>query len=1220
MLNEGSGHLSLDQISCWLEEEALGTPASGRAADRKGAEEHLSRCESCARLLEAQRGVAADLRRLEAVVRTERSAGCPAEAKWPEMAAGLLNADEIHPLLRHAAECDYCGSLLRAAQQDLAPELSEDERTTIAALRSSDPIYQSALARQMATRSKTGIIRRNAKSRTHTERPSGARFPIFPLRINIKGWAIAASLALIALGGWLGFLVFSSTTPDKLIARAYSERRTMELRIPGAAYAPLAVERGNAGSSLDKPASLLKAESLIAEHLQRDPGNPVWLQEKARADLLDGNYDSAINSLRHAREADPEAPSLLTDLGTAYYERASSDSQNFAADFGKAYELFSMALAKTPNDTVALFNRAIVAEKIAMLTQAEEDWKRYLEIDSNGPWSGEARSRLQRLQNKYHSWLRKRSEPISPAQLIQPDRSSAAWDNVDQRIEEYLHIAVREWLPRAFPVNVLVKPDPNDRLALSVLGQICLERHHDHWLWDLLTQPQGPEFGRAVEALSGALAANDRGDYDKASDLSNRSEVLFIESSNSAGIAQARFEHLFALQFIRNGTDCAEKATESMLALQSSSYAWLRAQVLLEDAVCKQTNKDTGGSRSQVELALKTAQESRYVETYLRGITFSADSAANAGDLRSDWRQVLQALKIYWDGSYSNLRGYSLYDPVISAAEAAKQPHLQVAAWKQAIAFIDSDADLLQRGMAHFYLAQAAMDAELLPLFDDEYREYSRLFALAPHGTGKKNDKVEIEFVTAELEARRGNVEQARSRLAELLPTVDGSDDAYRLAEIYGALGQLELRAGDLAAAERHLGSGVGVARRELGSLRSGVEVAQWRQETGPLYRALVEQKLLTSSATDALEVWEGYLASTIRDSSVDLNTVQSHYAQNDGLLNPGSDMVRAVLPRIVDRTILSYVLLQDGLLIWAYDNRGISHVFIKSEPKQIESMATHFRDVCADSSSNVDVARRSGRELYQVLIAPIESHLDPNRALVVEADGVITLVPFEALVDKSDHYLAERHNIILSLGLYNDLLLRPARFVRASDPALVVGVSAPRGFPALPDVSDEVDAVAGHFTAPRLLKDDKATLSAVLDSLPSTAVFYFAGHAVARPGRVGLLMGNVDSRTGSAALLTSDMLSRKLLEHTQLVILAACDTADGEDGTYMDISSLAGALVRAGVPQAVASRWRLSSGAADYFIVADRLPGEDINTKTHPFYWASLSHFGGFYGTPLSR
>ena len=138
----------------------------------------------------------------------------------------------------------------------------------------------------------------------------------------------------------------------------------------GASYAPLRVSLGPAASFTSRPAALLKAEAMIASQLASHPADPAWLQTQAKADVLEGKYDAAVQALRRALELQPRSPALLTDLATAYFQRAQQEDRK--EDFGAAYEYLSQALHGQPDDPVALFNRAIVAEHQFLYQQALE--------------------------------------------------------------------------------------------------------------------------------------------------------------------------------------------------------------------------------------------------------------------------------------------------------------------------------------------------------------------------------------------------------------------------------------------------------------------------------------------------------------------------------------------------------------------------------------------------------------------------------------------------------------------------------------------------------------------------------------------------------------------------------------------------------------------------------------------------------------------------------
>ncbi len=268
---------------------------------------------------------------------------------------------------------------------------------------------------------------------------------------------------------WIAFQRNQPAAAQHLLASAYTEKRTLELRIDGANYAPIRISRGAAISFTSRPEPLLKAESLIAAQLESHPSDPAWLRAKAQADVLEGKYKAAVEALQHALQLDPGSPTLLTDLATADFQRALEEDRQ--EDFGAAFEYLSQTLKQHPDDPVALFNRAIVSEHQFLYQQALDDWDHYLRIDSTSQWAGEARTRANAVREKLNHHQSYATPLLSPAQVAAKLTAGANLaSEVDPRIEEYLHEAVTSWLPQAFPEagsnQATVSPDPSAGKAL----------------------------------------------------------------------------------------------------------------------------------------------------------------------------------------------------------------------------------------------------------------------------------------------------------------------------------------------------------------------------------------------------------------------------------------------------------------------------------------------------------------------------------------------------------------------------------------------------------------------------------------------------------------------------------------------------------------------------------------------------------------------------------
>jgi tetratricopeptide (TPR) repeat protein len=380
--------------------EELGPQASVADFNRE-AQAHADGCSVCGSRLRDHRSVQSRVRSLVSPVasvhttdgeREGRTKDCPAEEIWTGIVAGLASAAESEPLLRHACTCDYCGFWLRAASEELDPEISAEESDAIRQLTSAGVGWQRRLSHKMAQASE-------APNKSES-RSSAGTFWNFA---NWKLWAApVGAAAVVAVGG--AILIEhnspSLSSTNQLIAQAYSEQRPNELRFPGAAYAPVRQERGTSGparSRMDEPPSLLKAETQIARALSIHPHDTGWMQAQARADLFEGHADEAIALLQQAEAARPEDASVNLDLAMAFYERAGTqhDPDASAADYDRALQSLNRVLAKNPNDVVALFNRALVYQQQKKYSEAIADWRHYLQLDPRGKWAEAAKRELE---------------------------------------------------------------------------------------------------------------------------------------------------------------------------------------------------------------------------------------------------------------------------------------------------------------------------------------------------------------------------------------------------------------------------------------------------------------------------------------------------------------------------------------------------------------------------------------------------------------------------------------------------------------------------------------------------------------------------------------------------------------------------------------------------------------------------------------------------------
>ena len=1235
--SSNSNHVGTAELARLLEESRRHGESKLDAAD---AHPHLAACWTCREQFEELALLDRQLIGMRPVESTPRQGDCPSAGVWREIAGGLTPADRTLAGVEHASRCDHCGPLLRAAMAeftDLNAELSEAERKHIAALDSANAAWQQLLAQR--------IIATKRPPRSMTDRESASwwqecqrkwqRWMSIPPMAGRLAMAGAALLAVVALGSWVVIQRNQPAAADRLLARAYTQKRTLELRIAGADYAPLRVSRGPAASFTSRPPALLKAEALIAGQLQSHPSDPSWLQAQAQADVLEGKYDAAVEALRRALELEPHSSALLIDLATAYFQRAQSEDKK--DDLGAAYEYLSQALRLHPDDPVALFNRALVAERQFLYQQALEDWDHYLRVDPGSQWAEEAHNHANAVREKLKEHESNARPLLSPAQLADAATSDTLVSEVDQRVEEYLHEVVRSWLPQAFPEaggneksanEKRAAADPRALQALFFLADLTSQQHGDRWLADLLRGSSAPHFPQAVTALARAVQANDAGEYEVSRQQADLAEQLFRSFGNTAGMLRSQFERTFAAQFERRGEECRRQATAALEKSEKYSYSWLQIQLGLQKSVCSFLMGDIGADEKATGRAELLAQRTGYGGLYLRAVFFVADDKLAAGDQPGASALVSMGLERYWSGQFPARRGNNLYVVQAYIAEAAARANLQLAVWREAVALIDSDENVLLRAAAHNYMAGAASAAHQPQIAAAQYAEAARLFALAPRTEASRSDALEAEIRAARVEARLGRFDSAIARLTSIQDQVRPLSNNI-LQMFYSTLGELQLRRHRNPEAEQALRPALALAEQSLASLGSEAERTSWSRDAAPAYLALVEAELVQGRSQDALEAYEWYLGAPQRGSS-DSHAHRFTFRSVTNPPLPDPSRLTSRFPLLGKETVLAYAVLPDGLAIWVYDDRSVNVRWIPRPTDGLQELAERFHDLSSDPNSEQAALRRDARSLYESLIAPVGQQLAPGRTLVIEADGWLARVPFEALLDSNNHYLIEHASIVHSLGQDSQALLRNDTGISVDLPALVVGStasSAADGLIPLPDVAAEADAVAGSFRSAHTLKGGDATLSTVRNELPGAAVFHFAGHSLAAPLRTGLLLESEDGKANIPRLLDANAVRQLRLQSLQLAVLSACSTAPGSAGSS-GFDSVTDALLRAGVPHVVASRWAVDSAETRGFVqdfYRNALSGQTVsdairlssrkmlaNPRTsHPYYWSAFAAYG---------
>jgi len=572
------------------------------------------------------------------------------------------------------------------------------------------------------------------------------------------------------------------------------------------------------------------------------------------------------------------------------------------------------------------------------------------------------------------------------------------------------------------------------------------------------------------------------------------------------------------------------------------------------------------------------------------------------------------------------MQSYNLYFVLHMVAAATNHCYLDVAVWREAVAISEKTPDVLLHAAAHAYLGRNAADIGMMELARDAFSDAAKEFQTAPQSHATRVAYAEAETRLAQVELRQGNENRAIARLTAIEPDVLSASDNLLALIFYRALGEALLKTNLPHEAEMATRAAIALSENNLASLRTESQRLLWGRESVAAYKMLIELKLQRGDSRNALELWEWYRGASLR--SGETQSHRSSLTAAELKEDPPDFQPEAVersLPSLRNETVLSYAVLDDGIEVWLYDNRGITAHWVQAPKDWISLAARKLRNLCSRPQSNLSELHATARSLYDLLIGPVAEQIAEGRVLVVETDDDLSFIPFEVLLDPAGHYLGERFSVVSSYGLHYADSLRLAQPLTPGTPSLLVGVPAPAGFgeehlPVVADAQTEAEAAADRFQSPVLLLGPNATGDRLLQALPMVSIFHFAGHAVVSGEGTELLLFDTS--------LSAKMLERARLWKLDLAVLSACDTANGSEGTAIDTDSLVRSFERSGVPHVVASRWKLDSAAARRFMqvfYAAAFQGNSISRclqlsqnairnsdgMSHPYYWAALQDFG---------
>jgi len=149
---------------------------------------------------------------------------------------------------------------------------------------------------------------------------------------------------------------------------------------------------------------------------------------------------------------------------------------------------------------------------------------------------------------------------------------------LDSRIEDYLRIAVAEWLPRAYATTGTADSADSRPHTLRLLAGVAIQNHGDRWLEDLLVGASSKDFSAATKDLSEAIRANDKADTATAHKEAAEAASLFERATTRLECFGLSLNYLVASNIDQDGAVCKQAGQQLMESVDNFPYKWLQSR------------------------------------------------------------------------------------------------------------------------------------------------------------------------------------------------------------------------------------------------------------------------------------------------------------------------------------------------------------------------------------------------------------------------------------------------------------------------------------------------------------------------------------------------------------------------------------------------------------------------------------------------------------------
>lgn len=1094
------------------------------------------------------------------------------------------------------------------------------------------------------------------KKTSHESKRRGSRFSLSWLLPNPSwGWAMALVLIVgIGLVTWRVF--FYRTDVDRgllALQTAYRLQRPVEARLSDMDYAPLPNTRGNDESRVDVIARQ-RAERLLLDAVQDDPG-PASYRALGLLYVAQHKFDEAIQQFKKALESDPNDAQLHSDLGAALLEKAKLDRLN--GEDGKSFEQLSeslehlnRALALNPSALEALFNRALCRQYMHLPQLAAEDWRLYLQKDSQSAWATEARENLKLIESQPPKSSKNEQEILDNFFAAFRDKNDeAAWQLLSSNRDVSGGFLQNALLDRYLTQDAggRVNEAQETLEAVSYAGELGVARAKDRFVSDLIrfyktrTPSQRVLLAQARQVASEGHKNLKTSKPEDAAALYSKAKSTFDQLGDDSESLYVKYAMGHAYLLDHKSQTSLTIFQEVARDAEAKGYRWLFGQSLsglgnvqtgLDDYSAALNNSfraseisgETGDIVGRMKAADQLSNIYRRLGNYSKAVDVQERGLSQLDEHRVDalqmWRSYrLMALSLHllgWD----------------AAAESFQRESLKVA-----------------KELGPDYVCRSHVDLGVIYGSQRNYEEATKNVRAAlelAQGISSKATRDDTAAYSSlqlgHLYRQAGEFNRAITSYDEVLKTYEGADyPAFRYAAHKGKLLAC-LAQGGCAGVQQEIVATLDLFENYRSKILEQENKFVFFDAEQDVYDAVIEyESEINRNSTAAFDYSERSRARSLLGQTTEsvADRANSHHPKPREAVSshPLSSMeIAQRMPAEVQ--LLQYSVLPDKVLIWLVSPAGIQSFEHKIDAGDLRNKVSAYLQLLSSPPvDNEEAVRNASAEFYDLLIKPAEAALDGKKQLCIVPDKALNYLPYAAFLSRaSGKYLTQEYALTRAPSTTLFIVSSESANTRSNVTGeKLLSVGNPRfdhkAFPGLADLpasKRESEAIAGMYNSGPPLTGEGAVKSRVVAEMEKANVIHLALHAVVNehsPLRSRLLLAD--------STLEINEIYQMQLPKARLVVLSACESGAGRYYDGEGVIGISRPFIAKGVPLVVGSLWSVDSNATAELMISFHQKRTRDNVSTaealtlaqremlvhpdpryrHPYYWAPFVVIGGY-------